>query len=363
VPADAPTAFFSYSREDSEFALRLAGDLKAAGANVWLDQLDIQPGQRWARAVEEALNNSPRVLVILSSASVSSTHVEDEVNFALEEHKTVMPILYRDCKVPFQLRPFQYVDFRTDYAQGLKLLLKTLGVSQRVAAASPTENPEANLAELHSSRFKDLSTPEKSDTDLKSSFEAILLGQGIKMDDAPTAGAKWNLGLAPAPAPDSPEGLCAKGDQHFGYGIAPRSEIKKAFECYQQAAEAGSALGMRKLAFMYQRGLGVTKDCHKAVHWYGKAIAMGDAIAMHGLGMLYYDGDFGTKDYKQAVRWFSRAAEAGNRGGMEQLAFCYEHGQGVEVDRQQAVSWYRKAAELRSDFARQRLRGLEQSAL
>jgi hypothetical protein len=46
------TAFFSYSRDDSEFALRLAADLKAAGANVWLDQLDIAPGQRWARTVQ-----------------------------------------------------------------------------------------------------------------------------------------------------------------------------------------------------------------------------------------------------------------------------------------------------------------------
>ena len=50
---DAPTAFFSYSRDDSEFALRLAEDLKAAGAGVWIDQLDIQPGQRWARAMVE----------------------------------------------------------------------------------------------------------------------------------------------------------------------------------------------------------------------------------------------------------------------------------------------------------------------
>ena len=32
MAADAPTAFFSYSREDAEFALRLAEDLKAAGA-------------------------------------------------------------------------------------------------------------------------------------------------------------------------------------------------------------------------------------------------------------------------------------------------------------------------------------------
>ena len=43
MAADAPAAFFSYSREDLEFALRLAEDLKAA-ANVWIDQLDIEPG-------------------------------------------------------------------------------------------------------------------------------------------------------------------------------------------------------------------------------------------------------------------------------------------------------------------------------
>jgi len=55
VAADAPAAFFSYSREDSEFALRLAEDLKAAGAVVWIDQLDISPSEEWDIAVEEAL--------------------------------------------------------------------------------------------------------------------------------------------------------------------------------------------------------------------------------------------------------------------------------------------------------------------
>jgi hypothetical protein len=135
LAAQAQAAFFSYSRDDSEFALRLAADLKAAGANVWLDQMDIAPGQRWARAVQEALNNCHRLLVILSPSSVSSTNVEDEVAFALEEHKTVIPVFYRDCKVPFQLRPFQFADFRTDYNRGLKTLLRTLGAEQEAVAA------------------------------------------------------------------------------------------------------------------------------------------------------------------------------------------------------------------------------------
>ena len=142
MPPDAPTAFFSYSREDSEFALRLAEDLRTAGADVWLDQLDIAPGQRWARAVQEALQSSARVLVILSPASVNSNHVEDEVSFALDEQKTVIPVFYQECKVPFRLRPLQYVDFRADYDHGLKIMLKTLAVKQQ-PVASPANAPTA----------------------------------------------------------------------------------------------------------------------------------------------------------------------------------------------------------------------------
>jgi hypothetical protein len=125
-------AFFSYSREDSEFALRLAGDLKAAGANVWLDQLDITPGQRWDNAVEDALKNCPRLIVVLSPAAVKSQNVMDEVSFALEERKTVIPVIHRDCDVPFRLRRVQHADFRQDYERSLQELIKTLVPGQGV---------------------------------------------------------------------------------------------------------------------------------------------------------------------------------------------------------------------------------------
>src|SRR6516225_1702334 len=114
-----PAAFFSYSRDDSEFVLRVAGDLKTAGANVWLDQMDIVPGQRWDEAIERALADCPRMLVVLSPAAVHSTNVMDEVSFALQEGKTVVPIFFRDCAIPFRLRRVQYIDLRFDYSHGL----------------------------------------------------------------------------------------------------------------------------------------------------------------------------------------------------------------------------------------------------
>ena len=82
---------------------------------MWVDQLDIAPGQRWDRAVEDALAKCLELVVILSPAAVESTNVMDEVSLALEDGKTVVPVLHRQCKIPFRLRRLQYVDLSLDY--------------------------------------------------------------------------------------------------------------------------------------------------------------------------------------------------------------------------------------------------------
>ena len=133
----AQLAFFSYAHEDAEFALRLAKDLRAGGAAVWIDRLDIKPGQRWDRAVEDALARCPQLLVILSPDATESTNVMDEVSLALEEGKTVLPVVHRQCKIPFRLRRLQYVDLTLNYNEGLGRLLETLGF-----AVPPSEVPE-----------------------------------------------------------------------------------------------------------------------------------------------------------------------------------------------------------------------------
>ena len=119
-------AFISYSSEDKDFALKLASDLKAAGANVWLDQLDIVPGDRWDRSVEDALTECPGMLLILSPASVKSENVMDEVSRALETNKRLIPVVYRECKIPFRLSRIQRVDFSDDYDLALQALLRAI---------------------------------------------------------------------------------------------------------------------------------------------------------------------------------------------------------------------------------------------
>jgi hypothetical protein len=91
-----------------------------------LDQLDIPLGARWDRAVEEALHASPCLLVVLSPASVASDNVMDEVSLGLETDKRIVPILFKDCDIPFRLKRFQYIDFRPGYDDGFKRLVQAL---------------------------------------------------------------------------------------------------------------------------------------------------------------------------------------------------------------------------------------------
>lgn len=139
------TIFFSYSRDDSEFVLNLAKELRAAGGDVWLDQLDIKPGTRWDKSIETALDTSKTVLVILSNKSVASHNVMDEVSYALEEGKTVIPVLLEQCDVPFRLRRFQFADFTESHVKGIATLSKALGLDAVPASKPSTETLQESV--------------------------------------------------------------------------------------------------------------------------------------------------------------------------------------------------------------------------
>jgi len=141
APAENPKTFISYAREDSEFALKLAGALRSAGVAVWIDQVDIRSG-RWDVAVQAALEACPRVLVVLTPVSIKKNNVLDEVRYALDEGKEVIPVLYQECKVPFWMHRLHRVDVR----EGVAELLAFLGVGASVPAAA---EPAAGTVRLN----------------------------------------------------------------------------------------------------------------------------------------------------------------------------------------------------------------------
>ncbi len=142
--------FFSYSRNDaSAFALKLAADLRRAGLNIWMDQLDIHPSQKWDMEIQKALTASEFILFIVSENSVISDNVLDEVNHGLNNKKKVIPIIIGKCEIPYRVSRFQYVDFMHDYENGLSTLLRDLDPENTNALIIPEEKHRSSFFRLH----------------------------------------------------------------------------------------------------------------------------------------------------------------------------------------------------------------------
>jgi hypothetical protein len=117
VAAPAPTAsggthtFICYARDDADFVLGLASELKAAGVNVWLDQWDIPSGADWDYEIDKALYDCRHFLIVLSPEAVNSEEVRSELRTALNERKRIVPVLYKVCRIPRRLMLIQHTNF------------------------------------------------------------------------------------------------------------------------------------------------------------------------------------------------------------------------------------------------------------
>ncbi|WP_207632889.1 toll/interleukin-1 receptor domain-containing protein [Foetidibacter luteolus] len=138
--------FFSYNRKDSDFALKLANDLIDRDVNVWMDQLHIRAGERWDKSVEDALTSAEGLLVVLSPAAVASNNVLDEVSYAIESNKIIIPVIAITCNIPFRLKRFQYVDFTGDYNKALNKLMKELAPGNTTGPSAAEPKPEEATA-------------------------------------------------------------------------------------------------------------------------------------------------------------------------------------------------------------------------
>ena len=122
--------FISYSRKDTKFVRRLAGDLENAGFDVWWDLSDLKGGDDWVRLIPSAIAASHYFVVLLSPDSIKSEWVSKEYTYAIVNRKKIVPAMIRSCDVPFALNTINYVNFiGDDYETGLNNLLVALGTT------------------------------------------------------------------------------------------------------------------------------------------------------------------------------------------------------------------------------------------
>lgn len=181
-------------------------------------------------------------------------------------------------------------------------------------------------------------------------------------------------------------------------GLNPIEQRRKAFECFEKAAETGDAEGIANLADMYVQPTGKSRHSFPAVNedraeaLYIQALqldpengrAHNNLAVIYGnrfnnaarnmrfmegaeyrekmishyqaahkakiptaawnLGNLYYGGVMGEKDYQTAYTYFETAASDGQVEARRRLGEMHEKGEGVPVTYREAAYHYRLAA-------------------
>jgi WD40 repeat protein len=106
--------FISYSRANADFARRLNEGLQVHGKSTWFDQESIAGGTDFQEEIYNGIESCDNFLFILSAYSIESAYCKDELAYALQHHKRVIPVLYDDIeplRLPETIATIQWIDF------------------------------------------------------------------------------------------------------------------------------------------------------------------------------------------------------------------------------------------------------------
>lgn len=138
--------FISYSHENKDFVDKLALQLVHRNVSIWLDRWELSIGDSVIEKVQEAVEGSSALLVILSKASVESSWCKKELTAGLlreleEKRVVVMPVVLEDCKIPLFARDKLYADFTKNFDDGLNTILEGIAKVTN-ASMSRAQEPE-----------------------------------------------------------------------------------------------------------------------------------------------------------------------------------------------------------------------------
>jgi TolB-like protein/Tfp pilus assembly protein PilF len=123
-----PDVFISYAKTDRSHALDLAGELRAHGFTVWIDQGSIPGAKNWSAEIVDAIDACSTMLCLLSPNSIRSHNVAREIHLASEKQKHILPVVLEKVALPSKfeyplagLQRVHYLD-RAEILRALALL-------------------------------------------------------------------------------------------------------------------------------------------------------------------------------------------------------------------------------------------------
>lgn len=133
--------FISHASEELFEARRLARELIKANQKVWLDDMDMNPGDELVQSMLSGIEWCDVFIILLSPSTLNSRWVLFEYKEAKKRERRILPIKLKDCARPDFLEPLIILDMRTsmDWAIGINKILKLSNdnIDEKNKGASP----------------------------------------------------------------------------------------------------------------------------------------------------------------------------------------------------------------------------------
>ena len=123
--------FLSYSSHDKTWADAACAVLERQRLRCWIAPRDITPGDEWGASIIKGINGSRMMVLIFSGHANASSQVRREVDRAISQGMTVMPIRIEDVRpegaMEFTLSNTHWLDAFTPPAeQHLEMIARSV---------------------------------------------------------------------------------------------------------------------------------------------------------------------------------------------------------------------------------------------
>jgi hypothetical protein len=133
-------AFASYSHRDANSVMPIVESLIAKGFNIWIDRMELMPGEDWSSSITDAVRDAKVFLWFAGRHTSSSSWMQEELNAITRsgEEAIVIPVLVEGAEpeeLPLYLRSRHWVDARINKEEAIgqlvNVLEKYLGVPKK----------------------------------------------------------------------------------------------------------------------------------------------------------------------------------------------------------------------------------------
>ena len=169
-------AFVSYSRADSSIVHAIVAKLRANSFRCWMDVDGISSGEVFIQAIAGAISSSYAVVIFWSEHSSHSSWIKNEIEFAIQRRKVIVPVLIDDSDpgVFFpELRALQYVVCR--HSEQINVCV------ERIKSILDTVQRPQLLQENDSKAYDVFISSKSTDYDFAEQVREFLHGNGLSV--------------------------------------------------------------------------------------------------------------------------------------------------------------------------------------